>query len=90
MTSIRVILAFAAGHNLEIMASDVKTAFLHCHLCSELYCKQIPGYPLLNPSTVLHFLIALNDSHQSAFEFYTLLFHCFQSLGIHCLLRLWY
>src|SRR5271156_6296689 len=41
ITSIRIILAFAAANDLEIMASDVKTAFLHCRLRTELYCKQI-------------------------------------------------
>jgi Reverse transcriptase (RNA-dependent DNA polymerase) len=79
-----VILTFAAAHDLEIMASDVKTAFLYCCLHSELYCKQIPGYPFPDPSTVLHVLVALYGLRQSAFEFYTLLFHCFQSLGMCC------
>ena len=32
MTSICIILAFAAANDLEIMASDVKTVFLHCCL----------------------------------------------------------
>jgi Reverse transcriptase (RNA-dependent DNA polymerase) len=57
MTSICVILTFA--NDLDIMASNVKTAFLHCHLCSELYCKQVPGYPLSNPTSVLQILVAL-------------------------------
>lgn len=45
MTNIRIILAFAACDDLEVMASDVKTVFLHCQLRNELYCKQIPGHP---------------------------------------------
>jgi hypothetical protein len=47
MTSIRIILAFAAVNDLEIMASDVKTAFLHCRLRSDIYCRPIPGQPPL-------------------------------------------
>ena len=39
MTSIHIILAFAAINALEIMASDVKTAFLHCRLHSDIYCR---------------------------------------------------
>jgi hypothetical protein len=53
MTSICVILAFAAANDLNIMASDVKTTFLHCCPRSELYCKQVPGYPLSDPTSVL-------------------------------------
>jgi hypothetical protein len=83
MTSIRIILAFAAANDLEIMASDVKTAFLHCKLRTELYCKQVPGYPLDDPKKVLRLLVALYGLRQSAFEFYSLLLKCFASLGMH-------
>ena len=83
MTSIRIILAFAAANDLEIMASDVKTAFLHCKLRTELYCKQIPGYPLDDSKKVLRLLVALYGLRQSAFEFYSLLLKCFASLGMH-------
>ena len=83
MTSIRIILAYAATHDLEVMASDVKTAFLHCHLRTELYCKQVPGYPLPDPKQVLRVLVALYGLRQSAYEFYTLLLRCFTSLGFH-------
>ena len=83
MSSIRIILAFAAANDLEIMASDVKTAFLHCKLRTELYCKQIPGHPLDDPKKVLRLLVALYGLRQSAFEFYTLIWKCFTSLGMH-------
>ena len=83
MTSIRIILAFAAANDLEIMASDVKTAFLHCKLKNELYCRQIPGHPLDDPKKVLRVLVALYGLRQSAFEFYTLLWKCFASIGMH-------
>ena len=82
MTSIRIILAFAVSNDLEIMASDVKTAFLHCRLRSELYCKQVPGHPLSDPSKVLRLLVALYGLRQSAYEFYMLLLHCFTALGM--------
>ena len=65
MTSIRIILAFAAANDLEIMASDVKTAFLHCKLRSEIYCKQIPGHPLDDSKKVLRILVALYGLRQS-------------------------
>lgn len=80
MTSIHIILAFATSNDLEIMAS-----FLHCRLCMELYCKQIPGHPLPDPSKVLHLLVALYSLRQSAYEFYMLLLRCFTALGMrHC------
>ena len=83
MTSIRIILAYAATHDLEVMASDVKTAFLHCRLRKEIYCKQIPGYSLSDPKRVLRILVALYGLRQSAYEFYMLLLRCFTSLGMH-------
>ena len=83
MISIRIILAFAAANDLKIMASDVKTAFLHCKLHSEIYCKQIPGHPLDDSKKVLRILVALYGLRQSAYEFYTLLLECFAILGMH-------
>jgi hypothetical protein len=83
MTSIRIILAFAAVNNLEIMASDVKTAFLHCRLRSDIYCRPIPGQtPLSAPNTVLCILVALYGLRQSAYEFYMLLVRSFNALGL--------
>jgi hypothetical protein len=83
MTSIRIILAFATVNDLEIMASDVKTAFLHCRLRSDIYCRQIPGQPPLpEPDKVLRILVALYGLRQSAYEFYMLLVRSFQSLGM--------
>jgi hypothetical protein len=83
MTSIRIILAFAAVNNLEIMASDVKTAFLHCRLRSDIYCRPIPGQtPLSAPNTVLRILVALYGLRQSAYEFYMLLVRSFNALGL--------
>ncbi|KAL6521608.1 hypothetical protein OROGR_018177 [Orobanche gracilis] len=43
ITSIRVLLAIAALHNLEIHQMDVKTAFLNGDLDEEIYMKQPEG-----------------------------------------------
>ena len=80
MTSICIILAFVAANDLKIMASDVKTTFLHCRLQKDIYCKQIPGY---DSKQVLRLLVSLYGLCQSAFEFYNLVWKCFISLGMH-------
>ena len=70
MTSIHIILAFAAVNDLEIMASDVKTAFLHCRLRSDIYCQPIPGQPPPSePGTVLRILVALYGLHMNSICF---------------------
>jgi Reverse transcriptase (RNA-dependent DNA polymerase) len=81
--SICIIFAFAVSNDLEIMAFDVKTAFLYCQLQLELFWKQIPGYPLPDPFKVLHLLVALYGLHQSTYEFYMLLLRCFTALSMH-------
>jgi len=53
ITSIHIVLAYAAHNDLEIMSFDIKTAFLHAKLSTVIFCKQIPGYPEADPSTVL-------------------------------------
>ena len=83
MTSICIILAFAAVNDLEIMASDVKTAFLHCKLRSDIYCCPIPGQMSLTaPNTILCILVTLYGLCQSAYEFYMLLVCSFGALGL--------
>jgi hypothetical protein len=47
MTSIRTILAYANHRDYELMSFDIKTAFLHAKLTLDIYCKQIPGFPLV-------------------------------------------
>lgn len=49
MTSVRILLAWAAVHDLDIFQFDCKTAFLHAKICHPIYARQIPGYPLSNP-----------------------------------------
>lgn len=56
-TSVRLLLAFA--NQFDLMAFDVKTAFLHACLPYDLYVKQVPGYLEADTSTILHLLVAL-------------------------------
>jgi hypothetical protein len=82
ITSIRIALAYAAHHDLEIMSFDVKTAFLHAKLSTVIFCKQIPGFPEADPSTVLWLLVALYGLRQSSYEFYMLLRNLMTRLGM--------
>jgi len=75
ITSIHIALAYVAHHDLEIMSFDVKTAFLHAKLSTIIFCKQIPGFPEADSSTVLRLLVALYGLRQSSYKFYMLL-HC--------------
>ena len=43
LTSVRVILAWAAVQNLEIFQFDCKTAFLHARLRHDVYCRPFSG-----------------------------------------------
>ena len=82
ITSIRLVLAYAAHYDLEIMSFDVKTAFLHAKLSTTIYCKQIPGFPEADPQTVLRLLVALYGLCQSSYEFYMLLLSLMVRLGL--------
>jgi len=84
ITSICIALAYAAHHDLEIMSFNVKTAFLHAKLSTIIFCKQIPGFPEADSSTVLHLLVALYGLRQSSYEFYMLLCHLMTRLGMTC------
>ncbi|GJT53976.1 zinc finger, CCHC-type containing protein [Tanacetum coccineum] len=44
ITTIRLLLALAAIHNLVIHQMDVKTTFLNCDLDEEVYIKQLKGF----------------------------------------------
>ena len=44
MSSIRVVLGWAASLDLEIEQLDVKTAFLHGDLDEEIYMEQLEGF----------------------------------------------
>jgi Reverse transcriptase (RNA-dependent DNA polymerase) len=82
MASVRILLAWAAVHDLEIFQFDCKTAFLHAKLRHPVYGRQIPGFPLDDPKKVLRILAALYGLRQSSFEFYTLFFSLLVDLGM--------
>jgi ATP-binding cassette subfamily B (MDR/TAP) protein 1 len=44
MSTLRLILALVAAHNLEVLQLDVKTAFLHGRLDEEIYICQPEEY----------------------------------------------
>ena len=67
------------------MSFDVKTAFLHAKLSTVIFCKQIPGFPEADSSTVLHLLVTLYGLKQSLYKFYMLLRKLMTCLGMtHC------
>ena len=84
MTSVQIILAWAAVQDLEIFQFDRKTTFLHAKIRHPIYACQIPGYSLPNPKKVLCILVALYGLWQSAFEFYMLFSSLLLSLGMIC------
>jgi len=84
MTSIQIMLTYAAHGDLEIMSFDVKTVFLHAKLSTVIFCKQIPGFPEADSHTVLCLLVALYSLRQSSYEFYMLLFKLMVRLGLTC------
>jgi len=69
LVSVRILLAWVA---LWVRQFDCKTAFFYAKICRPLYVRQIPGYPLSNPTEGLCILVALYGLGQSAYEFYRL------------------
>ena len=82
MTSIRVLLAWAASQDLDIFQFDCKTVFLHACLRHDVYCRPFSGWPVNNPGNVLKIVAALYGLRQSAYEFYMLFFSLLTGLGI--------
>ena len=82
MTSVSVILAWAAIKDLDIFQFNCKTAFLHACLHHDIYCHPFSGWPMEKSGTVLKIQAALYGLHQSAYEFYILLSSLLLSLGI--------
>jgi hypothetical protein len=74
IASVRVLLTWAAVHDLEIFQFDCKTAFLHAKLRHDLYARPFPGFETSDPSKVLRILVALYGLRQSAYEFYILFY----------------
>ena len=84
MTSIRIVLAYAAYYDYELLTFDVKTAFLNAHLPNEIYCKQIPEFPEKDPTLVLLCIRAIYGLKQSSREFYKLLRSTLEGIGLTC------
>ncbi|KAJ3486888.1 hypothetical protein NLJ89_g11768 [Agrocybe chaxingu] len=82
ITSIRIILAWAAHRDAHIYQFDVSTAFLHARNRHPVYCCQIPCYPEGSPGQVLEVLVALYGLRQSAYEWYSLFMSILVSLGL--------
>ncbi|PPQ84971.1 hypothetical protein CVT24_000149, partial [Panaeolus cyanescens] len=81
-SSIRTVMAYAAHEDLELMAMDVKTAFLHAKLDRDIYIEQIPGDPLPHKGMVLKLLVALYGLKQAAYEFYQLIRRVLSDIGM--------
>ena len=82
MASVRILLTWAAIHDLEIFQFDCKTAFLHAKLRHNLYARSFPGFETSSSSKVLRILVALYGLRQSAYEFYILLMSLLLDLGM--------
>lgn len=82
MSSVRILLAWAASRDLEIFQFDCKTAFLHAKIHHPIYARPFPGYKLTTPNKVLKILVALYGLRQSAYEFYTLFLSLLLALGM--------
>ena len=82
LASVRVLLTWAAVHDLEIFQFDCKTAFLHAKLRHDLYARPFPGFDTSDPSKVLRILVALYGLRQAAYEFYMLLMSLLLGLGM--------
>ncbi|KAJ3518554.1 hypothetical protein NMY22_g13616 [Coprinellus aureogranulatus] len=70
LSTIRTVLALTAHLGFFLFAFDIKTAFLHSMLKSLVYCRQIPGFPEADVSTVLLLQVALYGLKQAAFAWY--------------------
>ena len=82
MASVRILLTWAAVHDLEIFQFDCKTAFLHAKLRHTVFARPFPGLPTSDPSKVLRILAALYGLRQSAYEFYILIMSLLLDLGM--------
>ena len=82
MTSIRILLTWAAVCDLDIYQFDCKTAFLHAKIRHHIFSHQFPGYTFQDPSKVLRIKVTLYGLHQSAYGFYNLLMSFILGLGL--------
>ena len=63
MSSVHILLTWAAVHDLEIFQFDCKTTFLHAKLHHSVYAHPFPGFSVSSPTKVLHLLAALFGLH---------------------------
>ena len=84
IASVRVLLTWAAVHDLDIFQFDCKTAFLHAKLWHKVYARPFPGFTASSPSKVLRLLAVLYGLRQAAYEFYMLIMSLFLDLGMFC------
>jgi hypothetical protein len=82
MASVRILLTWAAVHDLENFQFDYKTAFLHAKLRHNLYARPFPGFPTSDSRKVWRILAALYGLRQSAYEFYILIMSLLLALGM--------
>lgn len=80
--SLRVLLAVAAAHNLDIHHLDIKTAFLNGELEEEVYVTQPPGYPIGPPNMVCKLNKALYGLKQAPRAWHTKLDATLQGMGL--------
>jgi Reverse transcriptase (RNA-dependent DNA polymerase) len=78
MTTVRVVLALAAGQNWSIKQMDVKNAFLHGELHEIIYMKPPPGLSLSSPNQVCKLKRSLYGLKQAPREW----FHTFREVVI--------
>ena len=82
MTSMRVILAFMAAHDYELLCYNVKSAFLHALLSHQVYLKQIQGFSEADLKMVYLALWVIYGLPQSSHEFYCLLHCVLEGIGL--------
>jgi hypothetical protein len=79
--SIRILAALAAKSSMKMFQDDAPTAFLKGDLKETVYMKQIPGFPLADPSLVLKLLKTLYGLKQSPREWYHVISNYILSRG---------
>ncbi|GKA17188.1 zinc finger, CCHC-type containing protein [Tanacetum coccineum] len=72
ITTIRLLLALAAIHNLVIHQMDVKTAFLNSNLDKEVYMKQPEGFVMLGNEHKVNLWISSNTQELLALDLYAM------------------
>jgi Reverse transcriptase (RNA-dependent DNA polymerase) len=82
-TSIRVIIALAAEHDLEIHQMDVKSAYLNRELKEKIFMEPPPGLEVLD-SMVLKLLKAVYSTKQGGCVWYESICTKLENMGYQC------